>query len=275
MPQFRFGGISIFFRVLTIVSELAKFTSLSSSKLIIHKRRQAHQMNILTGIRNIFRKTQPILVAPAVPSDIDNYIIKHAKEIEAEARCFIDKYGSDFNSFFYRHDLDSFIRKEVLPVRNPKQNAFLDNSYWDIKHPFNFPGPFYAGESDTCGTGDIEAPGNVMYDENSMEFLYRQPQSFQEFLGVIDAAAVEVFDSYACDGNKFWTYARCKEWWQNRFDIISEMYKPKAKKINGKNARIFDVYLKTSAEDDLRKYCYFLDNGCYPASEMTNLPQLS
>lgn len=207
---------------------------------------------------------------------MDAYLVKHAQEIEEEARLFIDKYGSEFDTFFYRPNFDTFIRTEILPFRQPgsKHNNFLDNSYWNVKHPFNFPGPFYTGESDTCGTGDVEAPNNVMYDENAMEFIFRQPQTFEEFLGVVDAAAVEVLNSYSCDGNNFWSYAKCKEWWKNRFDIISEMNKDETKKVNGNRVGLFESYLKSNAESDLKKYCYFLENGIYSKANTTTLPQL-
>ena len=208
--------------------------------------------------------------------DIDAYIAKHAKKIEEEAVLFTEKYGSCFHTFFYRPNFDTFVRSEILPFRQSESihNDFLDNSYWNTKHPFNFPGPFYTGESDTCGTGDVEAPNNVMYDENTMEFIFKQPQTFEEFLGVVDAAAVEVLDGYSCDGNKFWSYARCKEWWQNRFDIISEMNKIEAKKVNGDKVGLFENYLKSAGENDLKKYCYFLENGHYPKEYTTTLPQL-
>jgi hypothetical protein len=113
-----------------------------------------------------------------------------------------------------------------------------------------------------------------MYDENTMEIIFKQPQTFQELLGVVDAAAVEVLDSYSCDGNNFWTYVKCKEWWQSRFDIISEMNKTETKKVNGERAILFENYLKSNAENDLRKYCYFLETGNYPKVDMARLPQL-
>lgn len=206
---------------------------------------------------------------------MNTYIEKHSKEIEEEARTFIERYGNNFDTFFHRPNFDTFIRTEILEFRQPDHNYnnFLDNSHWNIKHPLNFPGPFYTGESDTCGTGEIEAPNNVIYDKNAMEFIFRQPQTFEDFLGIIDAAAVEVLDSYSCDGNRFWTYAKCKEWWHNRFDIISEMNKTETKKVNGARNGLFESYLKGNAQTDLERYCYFLENGIYPGPEITLLPQ--
>lgn len=233
-------------------------------------------MNILSTITNIFTKTPPIVTNTIVSYDIETYLVKHTNQIEEEVRLFIDKYGSDFDTFLYRQNFDTFIRTEILLFRQPnsKHNDFLDNSYWNTKHPFNFPGSFYTGESDTCGTGDVEAPNNVMYDENAMEFIFRQPQTFEELLRVVDAGAVEVLNSYSCDGNNFWTYGKCKEWWKNRFDIISEMNKTETKKVNGNRVCLFERYLKSNAENDLRKYCYFLETGNYPTLDITTLPQL-
>lgn len=232
-------------------------------------------MSILTFIKNIFGKTQPIMTNPIV-YNIDEHLAKHTKFIEEEANVFIEKYGADFDTFFYRENFETFIRTEVLPFRQPdsKHNNFLDNSYWTTKHPFNFPGPFYTGESDTCGTGDIEAPNNVMYDEYAMEIVFKQPTTFEELLGVIDAAAMEVLDSYSCDGNSFWSYSKCKDWWKNRFDLISEMNKPETQKVNGRRFILFEHYLKSKAENDLKKYCYFLENGNCPNVETKALPQL-
>ena len=230
-------------------------------------------MNILTTIKNIFTKTPP---SSTVTYDAEAYLIKHTKDIQEETKLFIEKYGNDFNTFFYRKDVDIFIRKEILPTRkhNYEYNGALNNSHWNTKHLFNFPGAFYTGESGNCGTGDSEAPNNVMYDENAMEFIFKQPQTFEELLSVIDAAEVEVYDSYSCDGNNFWTYAKCKEWWKNRFDIIFEMNKTETRKTNGSRASLFEDYLKNNAESDLKKYCYFLENGIYPETATTILPQL-
>jgi hypothetical protein len=236
-------------------------------------------MNILTTIQNIFSKPQTIVTNPPIspiPYDYKAYVTRRQKENEEEAKLFIGKYGNDFTALFYRQKFDIFIHKEILPFRKRyiKHYTFLSNSYWEVKHPFNFPGPFYTGESNTCGTGDSEAPNNVMYDENAMEFIFRQPQTFVDLLGVVDAAQVELSDSYSCDGNKFWTYPKCKEWWKNRFDFIEEMNKTESKEVNGDRVNLFENYLTGEAEKDLKRYCYFLENGNYPNVEVTALPQL-
>ena len=87
-------------------------------------------------------------------------------QAEADSLRLSTHYG-DFAAFFYRPDFDLFLRQEVLPFQQPTTDylAFLDNDHWGAKNPFNFPGPFYSGESDTCGTGLDQAPANVMLAE--------------------------------------------------------------------------------------------------------------
>ncbi len=235
-------------------------------------------MNLLHAIKTLFDRSNPeqTKVIEAIPYDVDAYMIKHMKEIHINVEPLTKKYGTDFPSFFYRSDLDLFIRKEILPFINPdsKYNDFFDNNHWQKKHSFNFPGPFYTGESDTCGTGDTEAPDNVMYDSYTCEYIFKQPQTFAEFLCVIDAAAVEVFDSYSCDGNNYWTYQKCKEWWNNKDQLLQELQNPEVRKANGDRIQLYIDYLNGKAEIDLRRYCYFLENGIYPTEEETKLPLL-
>lgn len=181
----------------------------------------------------------------------------------------IKRYGPEFTAFLYRPHTAQFIREEVLLFINPpsQYNGFLDNSHWSEKHYLNFPGPFYTGDSDTCGTGDQEAPDNVLYDgPHVQEYIFRQPQSFAEFLCVLDAAAVEVLDSYSCDGNDHWTYLLCQEWWRGKAEIIRRLNTPAFRETNGNRVQLYIDYLDGAAETDLRKYCYFLENGRYPTA---------
>lgn len=243
-------------------------------------------MNLLQAIKPIFKKLgqshgrMPALEhgdATAVRSyDIEAYIAKHMAEIYVDAEALMEKYGTNFNSFFYRPNVDVFIRQEILPFKNPDDthNHFLDYDHWMKKHPFNFPGPFYTGESVTCGTGDSNAPDNIMYDSYCCEYIFKQPQTFAEFLGVIDAAGVEAFDSYSCNGNNHWTYQKCKDWWKNKQQLLNELKTPEIRKVNGSRIQMYIDYLNGNAETDLRKYCYFLENGLYPVSDTEKLPQL-
>lgn len=229
-------------------------------------------MNLLKTIKAVFDRPSQ----PTTYYDADAYIAKHMAEINVKAESFMKKYGTDFFNFFYRPNLDLLIRKEVLPFKNPdsKHNDFLDNAHWLNKHPFNFPGPFYTGESDTCGTGDSEAPNNVMYDSHTCEYIFRQPQTFAEFLCVIDAANVEVFNSYSCDGNNHWTYQICKDWWSDKEQLLKELQKPELRNANGDRVQLYIDYLNGEAEVDLKRYCYFLENGVYPTNDTVKLPTL-
>lgn len=186
-------------------------------------------------------------------------------------------FGSDFESFFYRPNLNQFIKSELLPFlsKGPKDNVgFLDIDHWLEKHPFNFPGPLYTGMSDSCGTGEPEAPDNILFDDYTMEYLFRQPYDFAEFICVLDAAAVEVFDSYSSNGNERWTYALCKEWWKSREEIVIKLRDPAFIATNGpERGELYIAYLAGPAETDLRKYCYFLENGIYPPEGVV-LPEL-
>jgi len=208
--------------------------------------------------------------------DLEAYIANHLKDVHDKYPKIEQAYGLDFNSFLFRPDIDTVVRLEVLPLLGfpVKERYFLDNDYWQKRHPFNFPGPFYTGESDTCGTGDAEAPLNVMYDSYCCEYIFKQPKTYSELLCVIDAAAVEVFDSYSCNGNTHWTVDLCKQWWMQKSDLIEQLNHPEIKKMNGGREQLYIKYLNSEAELDLRQYCYFLDNGRFPTNESTILSDL-
>ncbi len=239
-------------------------------------------MNLLNYIKSFFVRlsVEPDGLAEKESSKLNQeskkneefYALKRIADIEKVS----EKYGPDFYGFLYRQDTDGFIRKEVLSFLDPesKYNHFLDNNHWDSKNPYNFPGPFYSGESDTCGTGHIEAPGNVNYDADACEYIFKQPQNFAEFIGVVDAAAVEVLDSYSCNGNNYWTYEKCKDWWLCKDRLLVELDMPEIRRVNDNWTQLYIDYLNGDAEMDLRKYCYFLENGVYPVNGTEVLPEL-
>jgi len=208
--------------------------------------------------------------------DLKAYIANHLQDVENRYPEIEKVFGKDFNSFLYRADVDKVIRLEVMALSGlPEKNRdCLDHDRWDKRHPFNFPGPFYTGESDTCGTGDSEAPVNVMYDSYCCEYIFKQPKTYVELLCVIDAAAVEVFDSYSCNGNKHWTIDLCKQWWEQKSYLIDQLNNPEIVQVNGGRQHLYIDYLNYDAELDLRKYCFFLDNGRYPMDENAILPEL-
>lgn len=228
-------------------------------------------MNLLNIIKALFDQPNG-----QITSGDDAYVAKHMAEIYVDAEALTKQYGTDFYSFLYQPNVESFIRREIIPFKYPgsKNIHFLDHDHWLQKHPFNFPGPFYTGETDTCGTGDGAAPDNVLYDAYTCEYIFKQPQTFAEFLRVLDAAAIEVLDSYSSNGNHHWTYEKCKAWWRDRTQLLNELAKSDVRKVNGERIRLYIDYLNGNAELDLRQYCYFLENGSFPAKDVSSLPML-
>jgi hypothetical protein len=222
---------------------------------------------------NIFQWTKGVFRFGPKKSDPPIWALK---DPETEAQTLKERYGEDFTAFLYRRDLYDVLNREALPLLQPTaNNDFLARSYWAKKHPFNFPGPFYTGETDTCGTGVPEAPDNILFDDYCCEYIFRQPRNYEEFIAVKDAAAVEVFDSYACDGSEHWTGQACREWWQNREEIIQRLlHDPEYRKQNGERGTLYVDYLNSAARRDLQKFVFFLENGRYPPEEGTLLPEL-
>jgi len=235
-------------------------------------------MNLLRLIRSLFHKsTQTASIIKGKPIyERDDYIALHLKETKEEGQKFIPRYGNDFNAFFYQPQIADILRTEIIAMLYPnkKIHAFLGNDHWHQKNPLNFPGPFYTGETDTRGTGNVEAPFNVLFDTNAREYVFRQPGNFAELICVMDAAAIEVFSNYSCNGNQYWTYETCKEWWKQKPEWIRQLQHPEMQKVNGGNEKLYIDYLETTAETDLRKYCYFLEHQYYPTGENINLPPL-
>ena len=193
----------------------------------------------------------------------------------SESERFLRQYG-EFTAFLYRPDFDLFLRRQVLFFRQPgeEEKPFLYESHWLKKHPFNFPGPFYAGESDTCGTGIGEAPENVVIDDLGCEYIFRQPVNYYELLCVLNAAEIETVNGYAADGNQQWTYAACRQWWRGRPQLLRHLSRPEVVAANDGQAQRYAECLRGPAEMDLRRYCYFLENGTYPPAASTALPDL-
>ncbi|HEY9257641.1 hypothetical protein, partial [Chitinophaga sp.] len=236
-------------------------------------------MNILDTIKDLFKKqsTDAIEVVPVYYSQDLKFLENHLKEVNGKIPLLEEVYGKDFLSFFYAPGIEKTIRTTFLETLGVPvaQRGFLDNDHWNKKHPFNFPGAFYTGESDSCGTGDREAPFNVLYDDYFSEYIFKQPRNYAELLGVMDAAAVEVFDGYSCNGNEYWTYTACRNWWSNRSDLIVGLYDDELQKANAGREKMYIAYLQSpEAEMDLRKYCYFLEHHCYAANDKVKLPDL-
>ncbi|ACU59903.1 hypothetical protein [Chitinophaga pinensis] len=186
-----------------------------------------------------------------------------------EASLLEARFGADFNAFFYSPQFHQYMLSLT-----PAGVTLMNSDNWGDLSVYNFPGPFYTGETDTCGTG-IYAMDNVLFDENYQEFVFRQPASYFELLCLIDAGYVEVRDGYSADGNQRWTYERCRSWWLTVPSLLDWLSKDEGmKNINGKMLDNYIHYLQTTAKDDLRKYCFFLENGYYPQDGQT-LPELT
>lgn len=173
------------------------------------------------------------------------------------------------SKLIYSNDLSEIIVNRFLKYNNTPD---FSGSDWKNKGGLNFPGPFYTGESDTCGTGIVESPNNVIIDEDGMEHVMIQPRNKDELEELWNAAATEVFGSYYCDGNNFWTVELVKDWWGNRMRIIKRLSHYSISNNNQGQEKTYLSYLRNEAELDLRKYCFFLENGYYPSDE--NLPEL-
>jgi hypothetical protein len=148
-------------------------------------------------------------------------------------------------------------------------------SQWEMKNWRNVPGPVYTGITDTCLIGRLEAPENVLYDENGQEFLFRQPGSLAQLRQVVCAASIDPFTGYACDGNEHWTAALIREWWSRRHDLLTWI----AEQLRGKDLqthsdlveqnqerglRDFEEYVQSGLQNYLRAYVFFLEKGRKP-----------
>ncbi len=244
---------------------------------------------MLKIFKALFGGNRPVPAAPPTPPLTDTVDRSTAAQVAAyramvagnlrtaaeESERFRSHYG-EWERFLHQPDFDNFLRGQVLYFWEPGEanKTFLDKSHWAYKHPFNFPGPFYAGESDTCGTGIDQAPANVVIDSMGCEYVFRQPADYYELLCVLNAAAIEVFDSYSSDGNHHWTYQACRQWWRNRSHLLHDLSRPETIAANNGQAQRYAEYLRGAAELDLRRYCYFLENGVYPPAGLVALPVL-
>lgn len=91
---------------------------------------------------------------------------------------------------------------------------------WDARGLLNVPGLVWITESDTCGTGRLEAPDNIAYDEFGAEFVFRQPRTEAELAQVMRAAWADPFDAYRFDGFARWTYASASAWF-NQVHVVT------------------------------------------------------
>lgn len=76
---------------------------------------------------------------------------------------------------------------------------------WTERNWRNVPGPLYGAQMDTCWASREYAPHNISYEaENGQEFLFRQPRSRAEVLGVLCGASNDPFSGWGFDGDEHW-----------------------------------------------------------------------
>jgi hypothetical protein len=142
---------------------------------------------------------------------------------------------------------------------------------FDKRNVLNMPGPFYGAETDTCETGPMEAPNNVLLDQNGQEFIFKQPSNIEELRDVIHAARCECFCGYGGDGDDHWTLSLIREWWRGRREMLSQ-----SAGLRGSQDSVLACrrLLAGEAEAYLRAYAYFVEDRRIPSAAVV-LPELS
>jgi hypothetical protein len=184
-------------------------------------------------------------------------------------------FGTDVNSIIYSPGFNAGLLAEIQTIYFGQHTA-ADSMIPDFKNrsPLNIPGPVYTCETDNCGTGQPEAPSNILCDEMGREHVFIQPRTFDELLNIIRAAWIEPFDSYGFDGNQNWTKQLVREWWGNRNDLMEQLRREEMDVCNQRQNRNYIVYLTSLAKPYLMRYCHFLETGIYPASGESVLPEI-
>ena len=150
------------------------------------------------------------------------------------------------------------------------------HSSFAARNPFNLPGPFYGAETDTCLTGPNEAPKNVLIDRNGQEFVFKQPANRDELRQVIGAALCECFLGYGTDGDDNWNLTLIREWWRTRNELLefkNELVFLVQEHGLKTDPNEWEKFLTTEAEDYLRVYAFFVEEGRIP-SDSDVLPEI-
>jgi hypothetical protein len=171
---------------------------------------------------------------------------------------------------------------EIKPFLESLDSSIFQGK-WLAKRWPNTPGPFYGADTDSCGTGPIQAPNNSGLDENDFEYIFKQPSNLKELSEVVEAAKVNVFSGYGMDGNPIWTLSLIREWWDRRDELLqlclrseylSEKYASSTdhiERIYYQNATYRLHYVKTELADYLGAYSFFIEEGRL-ANESDRLP---
>jgi hypothetical protein len=179
-------------------------------------------------------------------------------------------------------DLYPYKGKQVIQVKHflnidssdsewlPIADNFFQPAF-DMRNPFNLPGPFYGAETDTCQTGPAEAPNNVLMDGKGQEFVCKQPSNEGELRDIISAALCECFCGYGADGDSHWTLRLIREWWRSRADLLAQ-----AGDLFGDSGTIMNWkrFLLGEGEQFLRAYAFLVEEKRLPR-EADVLPAVS
>lgn len=155
---------------------------------------------------------------------------------------------------------------------------------WEERSWLNVPGPFYGAETDTCATGRLAAPYNVLYTDDGQEFIWKQPQNSEQVSAVLDAAYQDPFSGYAWDGDDHWTVDLVRQWWAERGRVRDWIERqlgedrwlkdPYDRQAVLKALREFKSYLDGTLELHLRGYLLWLDTRRGRGTETGRLPDL-
>ncbi len=188
-------------------------------------------------------------------------------------------------------------RREALRVAEerrwiPHWRRYLDaghasdylNGRWEERSWLNVPGPFYAAETDTCATGRLAAPSNVLYTDHGQEFIWKQPQNPEQVRAVLDAAYQDPFSGYAWDGDENWTVDLVRQWWAEHERVREWIERqlrnerwlkdPYDRQAVLEALREFKSYMVGALELHLRVYLLWLDTGRRRVTETERLPDL-
>ncbi|WP_037912579.1 hypothetical protein [Actinacidiphila yeochonensis] len=168
----------------------------------------------------------------------------------------------------------------ALPEGEPEKSF---GGRWEDRLWQNVPGPFYTGAADNCWTGRLHAPRHVLYGgEYVSEYVYRQPTTPADVLGLLDAARSDPYGGYACDGDRWWTPGSVRDWWRERGRVTDDLASLLSAWSAGGNAeeeeaaeglRDYAAYIADGLAGDLRRYVFRLEEGHYPGPSAT-LPRL-
>jgi len=157
-------------------------------------------------------------------------------------------------------------------------SEFVSFDCWQEKNWLNVPGPIYTGITDTCHIGRLEAPQNILYDENGQEFIFRQPRNEKELSEVVRAALNDPFDGYACNGNDYWTPELIRDWWSRKADLVNwigqQLKNPEfqtredfVEQNQFRALQDFQNFVEAGLHDYLRAYVFFLEQGRTPRED--------